>query len=51
MELSELIDRFMIEDRMNYAAAHAKAWTIIQAQEQEQRDKRDDDLASRSVVI
>jgi len=50
-DLTNLIDGFILEDKMTYAAAHAKAWEIMQTKKKEHWDKVDSDRASRSVMI
>jgi hypothetical protein len=50
-ELTDLIDKYIIEDQMSYSDAHAKAWAIIKSKEEAYWLKFNSDVASRSVVI
>ncbi|WP_017427633.1 MULTISPECIES: hypothetical protein [Paenibacillus] len=49
--LSNLIDKYIIDDGMDYDSAHAKAWKIVSTENTEREQQRVSDIASRSVVI
>lgn len=50
-ELTDLIDKHIIEDQMSYEDAYAKAWAAIKPKEDAYWSKMEDDLTSQSVMI